>query len=451
MKVFTSIVLNYSLNFVLLLIFLTTWAVQSQEKIRSSFNENFSSSFVLELESAYEFDAQQLQKTELVLKPEFIYRFGKKVRFTVKGRVYGELNDHLEPGTSDENTVSNASQRVFIGDRTELELREAYFDFFLGKKGNLRIGKQQIVWGETDGLKLLDVLNPQNFREFVLDKFEDSRLPLWSVKYEFPLTKLIDVQLVWIPDLSYNIIPTIEAPYFPRSIVPKIPEGIPVQFNSIEKPDHVLKDSDIGLKLSAFIKGWDLSVNYLYHYDDLPLFYRTNTLEGIEITQKFNRQHLLGGTFNNTFGNFIFRGELAYTINKGFHTEDPLDSNGVEKTSQFIGALGLDWISGESFLSFQVFNDWLVKEIQPFNRERYELNFSFLASPEFMNDALKAELLTVLNANRGDWMLRPKVSYFLTSNLEVNIGGDFFGGDRNGLFGQFEDRNRIYLGLTLGL
>jgi len=59
-------------------------------------------------------------------------------------------------------------------------------DWLIGNGFALRLGKQQIVWGETDGLKLLDVMNPQNFREFILDEFEDSRLPLWSVKYTVP-------------------------------------------------------------------------------------------------------------------------------------------------------------------------------------------------------------------------------------------------------------------------
>ena len=53
---------------------------------------------------------------------------------------------------------------------------------------------------------MLDVLNPQDFREFVLDDFEDSRIPLWSVNAEVPLGPLV-AQLVWIPDRTYHDLP----------------------------------------------------------------------------------------------------------------------------------------------------------------------------------------------------------------------------------------------------
>ena len=43
------------------------------------------------------------------------------------------------------------------------------------------VGKQQIVWGTADKLPILDVVDPFDFREFVLPEFADARVPLWSV------------------------------------------------------------------------------------------------------------------------------------------------------------------------------------------------------------------------------------------------------------------------------
>jgi hypothetical protein len=46
-----------------------------------------------------------------------------------------------------------------------------------------------VVWAEADGLKLLDVLNPQNFRNFVLDDFDEPSVSLWMFNAEFTLSE----------------------------------------------------------------------------------------------------------------------------------------------------------------------------------------------------------------------------------------------------------------------
>lgn len=65
-------------------------------------------------------------------------------------------------------------------------LREIYLDINLDK-WSFRLGKQQVVWGETDGLRLMDIINPQDFRrQFILrdsdEGYEHTRIPLWLIK-----------------------------------------------------------------------------------------------------------------------------------------------------------------------------------------------------------------------------------------------------------------------------
>ena len=74
-------------------------------------------------------------------------------------------------------------------------LREAYVDTALGPV-EFRLGKQQIVWGTADGIKLLDIINPTDFREFNQNTFEDSRIPLWMGKAELPVGEAGNMQFV---------------------------------------------------------------------------------------------------------------------------------------------------------------------------------------------------------------------------------------------------------------
>lgn len=62
-------------------------------------------------------------------------------------------------------------------------LREFYFDTTLGDI-DFRLGKQQVVWGTADGIKLLDIINPTDFREFNQNTTEDARIPVWMINGE---------------------------------------------------------------------------------------------------------------------------------------------------------------------------------------------------------------------------------------------------------------------------
>ena len=442
---------KYKIAIVLLL---SLTGVIAQEK-QHKFKDAFKASLLIISDFSYELKKEGFQKSEIILKPEFSYRLNKHSKLILKGQLYTELNDHLETGVPQEKTVSNLSKRVFIGDRTNLELRELYYYTRIKNKVHLTIGKQQIVWGETDGLKLLDVVNPQNFREFILDDFEDSRIPLWSLKAEFDI-KNVGIQIVWVPDNTYHITQDFDAPFFTKSLFQSPPEGVPTMFNALIKPKRFIVDSDIGFKLSTFNKGWDLSLNYFYYFDDLPVFYNKlqlteNNTPLVVISPKFQRQHLIGGTFNKVFGSSTFRGEIAYIFDQSFSSTRPDASFGIETSNLFKSAIGIDYIKGENMISAQLFSDIITDAISPYNRDKFETNTSLKISREMMNDNLNIETLWVHNANHGDGYIKPQMSYWMNTNTQLFLGSSIFYGNRNNLFGQFKDRTRISLGMRWGI
>ena len=62
-------------------------------------------------------------------------------------------------------------------------LREAYVDAEVDD-WSIRAGKQQVVWGTADGMKLLDTINPTDYSEMAQNQMEDSRIPVWMVNAE---------------------------------------------------------------------------------------------------------------------------------------------------------------------------------------------------------------------------------------------------------------------------
>ncbi|WP_136481320.1 DUF1302 family protein [Cognatitamlana onchidii] len=442
---------TFSLVITVLLLCIKTNAQANRRK----FKDAFKASLVALTDFSYEFKGNKMQKSEIVLKPRFEYHINHASKLVLIGQVYSELNDNLEPGKSKDYSASKFSRRLFIGDRTNLELRELYYHAKVGKNLRIMLGKQQIVWGETDGLKLLDVVNPQNFREFILDDFEDSRIPLWSAKSEFNILN-IGVQLVWVPDNTYHIIPSFDAPFFTSSIFPKPPDGISTIIRRPKRPNRFLEDSDYGFKLSSFIKGWDVSVNYFYYYDDLPAFYNRLDLDNengpsVIFTPEYERQHLIGGTLNKVIGSSTLRAELAYVFNQNFITTNPIISNGVQISNVYKSAFGVDYVKGEHVISAQLFSDVITDDISAYNRDRFETNTSLKLQQEMMNDNLTLDVLWGHNYNHGDGYIRPQVGYWMNSSVRLHLESSFFYGNENQLFGQFKDRNRVSLGFMWGL
>lgn len=436
----------------LILVLCLLWVkALSQDEKKKGFKDKAHVSAQLSTETAYGLYSKSVQKSEWMVTPEFSYKFSHKLQVKGIGRFYTELTDNLVPNSFSDESVSDFTKRWHINKQTTLALRELYADYLINNGISIRIGKQQIVWGETDGLKLLDVVNPQYFREFVLDDFDDSRIPLWALNMQFPIGKTFDVQLLLIPDQSYHVLPNSTGTYFPRSQLPAPPDGMEVMINPIKKPNRVIADSDIGLKVDAFVKGWDVSFHYLYHYNDLPAFYINIEANQLQLDQKMERGHLIGTAFNKAIGELVFRGEMAYHFDKTMLAKP--DAFGVKsfQTDQVQTTLGLDWLFQETFLSVQLFHDLIVKDIKTFNRDRLVWSCSFLASQEFMNDKLKLENLLIHDLNRGDGLIRPKASYQVTDQLLVNIGADLFYGNENGVFGQFYQQDRVFIGLEFGL
>ena len=412
-------------------------------------------SAIVETEIAYGLNRNQGQKAELLFMPEFNVDLNNNYRLTAIGRFRFDARDLLEPGRPVQDTTSSFTRRYPVGEKAELELREIYVEGRMGKSF-LIAGKQQIVWGKADGLKVLDVVNPQNFREFILDDFEDSRIPLWALNVEVPIGKNT-LQLIWIPDKSYHQLPQQGALFAITSpaIVPAPQPGVNVVQQSVVRPDGFFNTSDYGLRFSTFHKGWDLTFNYLYHYRDAPVLFQSLFLtpQGpvVTVTPRYQRSHLLGGSFSKAFGKFVVRGEMGFSSHRFFLTNDPMDTDGVVKTREFAYVFGLDW-SGirNTLISGQIFQSRLKDDLPGLVRDKVDTTVTFLARRHFKNETLTAEILWLYNLNNNDGLVRPKVSYEWKDNVKIWVGVDVFYGNNKGLFGQFDQNDRLVVGMEWG-
>lgn len=396
------------------------------------------------------------QKFETLFEPEWNTSLTDNSDMTFIGRIRFDLQTNLGPEEDMPVNYSSINGPLLAGDHGELSIREWYIDTEI-VGSYWRIGKQQVVWGQADGLKVLDVINPQSYREFILDDFEDSRIPLWMFNVEIPVGNDNSLQLLWIQDLSYNEFAESGSTYQMTSplLVPQLPAGLSVAGLNKSKPISIIKDSDLGLRYLLFYEGWDLTFNYLYHYHDSPVIYQTVENNNVILNSKYERNHLLGATASKAFGDFTLRTEIGFSSDT-FHLIDTssllyLLQQGIHKSADISSVLGIDWQGLEdTLLSFQWFQSYLFDHDDSLFRPVNNNILSFLYKQTFENEIWEIEILAIHGFDKGDGVVQSKFSYLLEGNIQLWIGSDIFYGQKQGLFGQFKDTNRLIVGFEWG-
>jgi len=391
------------------------------------------------------------QKFESLFEPEWNHTFSESLSMTFIGRARIDDLKNLGPTVEKPENYSGVNGPLLAGTQGELSIREWYLDSELWG-AFWRVGKQQVVWGQADGLKVLDVVNPQSFREFILDDFDDSRIPLWMLNVEIPVGEDDSLQVIWIPDTTYNEFAESDTAYEITSpiFVPKLPAGAMLADIKKKKPSSMLKDSDFGLRYSMFYQGWDLTFNYLYHYHDSAVLYQRVEPAGVVVDSIYERNHLVGGTASNVFGDFTLRAEVGYNSDT-YHLSGDILQQGVHQSAELASVIGLDYQGLEdTMISVQWFQSHLIDYDSSVVRPQNNNIASLLYKRTFQNEVWELEVLALHGFDQDDGVLQSQLSYMMESNIKVWLGSDVFYGDEKGLFGQFEKQDRMTMGVEWG-
>ena len=399
-------------------------------------------------------DNADSQSLNIRLVPEMNVDFENDWQLKSSLRIRAEAIDGLQINDIDRDVYTEYSKPLQLNEAVALELRELYLQGAVGDTF-LRLGKQQIVWGKADGIKVLDIVNPQSFREFILDDFDNSRIPLWTANIEHTIANL-DLQFIWIPDQSYHALPKLNATYaFTSSeLVPTADASVEVKIERAKRPNNILLDSDIGFRAAIFWKGWDISFNYLYQYNNFAVLKQNVSLfedkPVVTITPEYQRTHVIGGTFSNAFSDWVIRGEVGYFTDHYFIAKNALRHQGVVKSPELHYVLGLDWNAPwDVLVSTQLIQSWVINDASMITRDKLDTILTGLIRRNFFYDTLVTELLIIANTNKSDGIIRPKISYEWHDNIKTWLAADIFYGDKQGVFGQFRRNDRIVLGLEV--
>lgn len=347
----------------------------------------------------------------------------------------------LEANTDFDNTnlfVSlNAIHNDILPGQTGIELREAYFDY-TSDKWDLRIGRQIIIWGKADGLRITDLVSPYDMTEFLARDYDDIRLPVDAVKLRF-LRESMDIELLWLPIVQAGILPLAGNPWAPEP-----PDFSAFQKVILEKPnlpEKTLANSELGGRISFYLPGVDLAVSSLYTWNDFPLGGAKISGDTLTISQNFYRYGFVGADFSIPMADFVLRGETAFYFGKHFESKN----QGDYKRNSLTALIGLDWYPGGDWtLSGQISGTQIVDYHQQIADDEHTWLSTLSISKALFRNTLKLSTFAYMGLGESNLFNRSSIDYALTDEFHLLTGVDIFRG-KGGMFGQFEDNSEVWL------
>ncbi len=340
---------------------------------------------------------------------------------------------------------------LYNTDSLNLNIREVYMDMYF-KNFDLRVGKQQIVWGKADGVFITDIVSPLNLSEFLLPDFDEIRTGVIATKLDYYIGNST-IEAIWIPQFTPTIRPDANSIWY---IQPEFP--VPATFDwSQSEINPSLENSELFLKWSAMTSKVDFELMGGYTWDDNPAMHvqkqfgldtitmpPSPMLTGLAITPEHHRLTVAGGSFSTEVKGVIFRGEAAYYNGKYFQTEDPTAEDALVQKDYLNYVAGIDFNIANVKLSAQFIQKYILDYNDMMLDDEFHSTATFLARYDMMRETLHLELFSYIGLSDKDALIRPKVTYDFDDSFSMLLGGNIFVGEREGQFGQYQDNSMIY-------
>lgn len=342
-----------------------------------------------------------------------------------------ETRLRLEAGISGENTSAFISGNLSkshleqADDTTTSELHEAYIDF-AGNGWDLRAGRQIIIWGNSDGVQVTDVLCPSDLSEFATRDLDEIRLPVDALNIRYTGSGDVTLEAVLIPFFEAAQLPDSQSPWRvgPASPLPNTPET----------PDRRIGNGEAGVRASWFLPGADISLSWARIWNDLPVKGETGL--------SYKRTSFAGLTASIPLDAFVLRGEAAW-FSDAFKTA--ADGGADIETPLTRALVGIDWYPGGSWtLSMQFLQETALENRADMAADGHSELFTFRASKKVMREKIEISDMAYVTANDLDLFNRFSVDFEVEDGFHIMGGCDLFFGPSDSSYGRYRDNTQVW-------
>lgn len=356
----------------------------------------------------------------LTLQPKAQPKFGTWGDAKIEGRI---MDENLRG-------AGNAQGRLL----------EAYANFYLGAV-DIRVGKQNISWGRADALNPTDNLTPQDFTLLSAKDQEERRTGSAAIKATYTRGAHA-LSLIWIPIFNPTTIPIAQVP------------GIRISEEKRSSGDWTYQG--FAAKWEHTGGSLDWSASYYYGLDVFPI---GRPMSPTNVALIHTRIQAFGADFATTIGRYGLKGEGAFVQTQNPSGTDPfikkpylyyvlgLDRDLTEDLSVTVQAyqrIIINWRNPFQIQDPQVQTISVLNAVFNYQLDQYAEGLSGRIKSTWFHKTLEGELVGQWNANRGDFFLRPSLTYAFTDVWKGFVGYDIFNGRAHSFFGRLEPATAFF-------
>lgn len=440
---------------------------------------------------------QGLLETKYQMDPNFTFFGSGKINTDWAYQAFQSNSEWQKKG------FDAGKDNLYFFDHTRDLLNESHLTWTPGNF-MFRVGKQIVGWGETDGFKLMDQINPIDQRRGLGDvQFENTVLPLWLVRAEYNTP----VRSTWLQEIGYQVVfnPNLEFRGNERIVPGNDQFGIwaanvnyklggPYPFDyahvgswaeNIRKPDSTFsKDGmEIGVRIRAVINDAIVTLNGFYGRDN-DVVRRIIGGPIVGVSPFDNRlifhfptdayypvMRFVGGTFSRDFPALAssalggvaptWRAEAMYI--GSFTTVSELQT--FEKSDEFRGMVGMDWKvkinalnpSAYFFVSGQFYDRHIMDYANGIPGMRYTLSdysgtiqpdnytASLLISTSYLHTKLQPMIFWMRDFTGHSNLMKAQVAWEQDHHWRYTLGALFVQGTETGVnFQPLANKDQAY-------
>lgn len=301
----------------------------------------------------------------------------------------------------------------------EKEFKEAYIQ---GSMGNfdLKIGRQIIVWGKSDNIRITDVINPLDNREIGMVDIENLRLPVNSSKlsyfrgdYAFKIAVIHEARVQKEAGVGSEFFPSAIFP--PAFVIPPVID-----------PESDRNSAQYTASVDGTFSGWDIS---FYAAKVLDQRWHLDNSKSVRI---YTPIKMSGFALNIASGSWVFKTESALLEALHYNTTS-------KEKSRLDSLVGLEYSGVKDVTtSFEVANRHIFDYepqmlFAPDYVRKNEMQTAFRSSYTFDHDnARLSYLVTVAGYELQDGgFQRFWLDYDYSDIIKLTAGFiDYFGGEK---------------------
>jgi len=396
-----------------------SWSIEGELAFTAAYN------FSSEAEPPWRGFSMVRPEAEFTLKNKFSDRWQAQV--SVRGfydLVYGlRGRENYTPQVLDEY-------------EKELELKDTFIQGRLTAHLDTKIGRQVVVWGTLDNLRVTDVLNPLDLRVPGMTDIDDLRLPVTMVKLDYYFSDWA-VSAMAIPEVRFSKWPVFGSDFFPA----------PVPLSPKDEPDNGFEDGQYAAALSGVFSGWDIGFYGADIYADQTYAEPVSPALPAQLVRKHARVKMLGSATNLAIGNWLLKAEVAW-LDDLRYTNTP----GSEYTRIDLGG-GVEYTGfSEATVSLEAANRHIRDydsrlEQAPDEIRKNEFQWALRFTKDFINDTLTLTLLAStfgIKADDGAFE-RLDAEYDITDALAIRGGIVLYQAGDKGLFQDVDGNDRCFV------